>query len=119
MGSPYRVNRVRESLLREFSDIVKGLKDPRVCLVTVVDAEVSPDLRHAKMFVSTVGSKEEQEAATQALQRAQGFIRREVARRLTLRYAPEVTVVYDHTSERAAALTALINSLSQPGDGGP
>ena len=118
MGSPYRVNRVRESLLREFSEIVKQLKDPRVRLVTVVDAEVSPDLRYAKMFVSAIGSKSEQEEATEALRKAQGYIRREVARRLPLRFAPEITVVYDHTSEQAAKVMALINSLDVPADDG-
>jgi ribosome-binding factor A len=116
MGSPYRVNRVRESLLREFSDIVRQLKDPRVRLVTVVDAEISPDLRYAKMFVSAIGSAEEQEEAAAALCQAQGYIRREIAHRLPLRQAPEITVVYDHTSERAAKVSALINSLKIPKD---
>jgi len=63
MGSPYRINRVRELLLRELSDIVSQLKDPRIHLVTVVDTEVSRDMKYAKMFVSLMGSKEEQQEA--------------------------------------------------------
>lgn len=109
---------MRQSLLREFSDIVRKLKDPRVGCANVVDAEISPDLRYAKLFFSVLGSEEDKADATIALERAAGFIRRELAQRLQLRYAPEVTVVYDDTSERAARLTALIDTLGvSTGDG--
>jgi len=111
MASPYRINRIRELLLREFSDIVVHLKDPRIRLVTVVDTEISKDLRYAKMFVSVLGSKEEQREATAALENALGYIRREVARRIQLRHTPEIRVIYDDTTERAARVTALINHL--------
>ncbi len=117
MGSPYRVNRVQELLRRELSDIVQRLEDPRLRLVTVVDAEVSKDLRSAKMFVSALGGQAEQLAAIAALQRALGFIRREVARHLDLRDAPEIAVVYDDTSARAARVGALLNTLKTPADG--
>ena len=115
MATPHRVNRVRQSLRREFSDIVRKLKDPRVRCANVVDAEISPDLRYAKLFYSVLGSEEDKADATAALENAAGFIRREVAHRLQLRHAPEVVVVYDDTSERAARLTALIDSLSISG----
>ena len=117
MASPYRINRLRELLLRELSDIVAHLKDPRIRLVTVVDTEISKDLRYAKVFISVLGSQEEQEEATVALQHALGFIRREVARRVQLRYAPEIRIIYDDTTERAARITALLNSLDKAGDG--
>jgi ribosome-binding factor A len=113
MASTHRINRLRELLLREFSDIVAQLKDPRVRMVTVVDAEVSKDLRYATMFVSILGTESEQQAATAALENALGFIRREVAQRVKLRYVPELRVAYDPTVERAARLTALINSLGK------
>ena len=116
MASPHRVNRVREMLLRELSDIVMQLKDPRIRLVTVMDTEVSQDIRYAKMFVSVIGDKEEQREAMDALQRALGFIRREVARRVPLRYTPELRVVYDDTAEKAAHLTALFNHIDKTGD---
>ncbi|MFC1526524.1 30S ribosome-binding factor RbfA [Candidatus Latescibacterota bacterium] len=111
MATSHRVSRIRGALLREFSDIVQRLRDPRIRFVTVVDAEISSDLRHAKMFISVLGSEEEQTAATAALQKAAGYIRREVAHRIDLRYAPEVTVLYDDTSARAARLTSLIEGL--------
>ena len=115
MASPYRVNRVRQLLRRELSDIVMNLKDPRAELVTVVDTEVSKDLRHAKMFFSVIGSAAEQQEAQEALQHALGFIRKEVARRISLRYVPEFTVVYDDTAERAARINSLIDSV-KPGN---
>ncbi len=122
MATPHRVNRVRESLLREFSDIVRRLRDPRVRFATVVDAEVSRDLRHARMLVSVLGSEDEKIAATEALQNATGFIRRELAQRMHLRYVPEISVEYDDTSERAARITGLLDSLdipTEPADQGP
>ena len=109
MATTHRVGRVRELLLRELSDIVRRLKDPRVRFVTVVDAEVSKDLRYAKMFISVIGSQEDREEATDALNHARGYIRREVAKRLSMRYAPEIAVAYDDTAERASQLTSLID----------
>ena len=116
MASSYRVDRVRELLLREFSDIVMHLKDPRVGMVTVMDVELSRDLRYAKMFVSVVGGPEEREQAVLGLQNALGYIRREIGRRVRLRHVPEITVVYDDTPERAVRLIRLIDSLSDGGD---
>jgi len=116
MASSYRVNRIRELLLRELSDIVAHLKDPRVRLVTVVDTQVSKDMRYAKMFVSLIGTPEEQREATAALENAMGYIRREIAQRVRLRYVPEIRVIYDNTLERAARITALIDSISENED---
>ena len=119
MGSSHRVNRVRELLHREFSDIVRNLKDPRIRLATVVDAEVSPDLKQAKLFVSVLGSEEEKTEAVVALENALGHIRREVAGRITMRHVPEISVAYDDTSERAARLTeAIERAVSTRGSAG-
>ena len=108
MGSSHRVSRVRESLHREFSDIVRNLQDPRIRLVTVADAEVSPDLKHARMFVTVLGSEDEKVQAISALENALGHIRHEIAGRISMRQAPEISLAYDETSERAARLTTLI-----------
>lgn len=117
MGSPYRMNRVQELLRRELSEIVQHLEDPRLRLVTVVDAEISRDLRCARIFVSALGGPDEQRAAMAALQQALGFIRREVARRIALRQVPQIAVVYDDTAERAARVGALLNTFKATGDG--
>ena len=117
MGGSYRVNRVRELLVREMSDIIRNLKDPRIRFVTVVDAEITRDLRYAKVFVSVLGDEGEKEQAMEGLGKALGYIRRQVGQRISLRVTPEIKVVYDQTTERAARLTALIDSLDVDGDG--
>ena len=114
MGSRYRVNRVRELLHRELSDIVQCLKDPRTRMVTVVDTEITRDLRHAKMYVSLFGTDEEQEDAMRGLSRALGFIRREVSRRVRLKYTPEIQVIYDDTAERASRIAAMVDGFEKP-----
>jgi ribosome-binding factor A len=109
MATHHRVDRVRELLLREVGDIVQRLEDPRVRLVTVVDTEVTRDLRQATIYVSLIGSPEEQRQAIEGLTHALGYIRREVGQRIALRHVPELRVVYDHTTERASRVSALID----------
>lgn len=117
MARSHRVQRLRLQLLREAGDIVRALRDPRLGFVTVMDVEVSSeDLGHATLFVSVLGEAEEQEEALAAMESALGFIRRELARRLTIRHVPELSVRYDDTSERAARVSAIIDRLPA-GDG--
>ena len=109
----HRVNRVREMLLRELSDIVRRLRDPRVGFVTVVDVELSNDLHYATMFVSVLGDHQAKCDAVAGLESALGHIRRQIAQRLTMRQVPEISVQYDDTSERAARVSALIDSIQR------
>ena len=113
MASTHRVNRFRQLLLRELSDIISRLKDPRLGMVTVVDTEVTRDLNYATAYVSVIGDEEAQQQSMKALESALGFVRREVAQRISLRTAPEIRFVYDETIERAARVTALIDSLGE------
>lgn len=105
----YRASRLRQLLLRELSDIVQRLRDPRVGFVTIMDVEVSRDLHYATMFVSVLGDERAKRDAVAGLESALGYIRREIAQRLTIRQAPEIAVRYDDTSERAARVSALID----------
>ncbi len=111
MASPQRISRVRGQLLRELTDIVERMKDPRLQLVQIVDVELSADLSYATIFVSTLGNADDKEQVLQGMHRGLGFIRREIAQRMRLRYAPQLRVAYDDTTERAARLTALIDGL--------
>jgi ribosome-binding factor A len=113
MASTHRVNRVQALLLRELTDIIGRLKDPRVGMVTVVETKVTRDLMYATVYVSVLGSEKEQQQTMDALVSAQGFVRREVGQRIKLRSVPEIKFVYDETIERAAHLTALIDSLAK------
>ena len=114
MAGPQRVARVGEQLQRELGDIVQGLRDPRVGFVTVMDVQLSKDLYYATMYISVLGDDTAQAEAVAGLQSAMGYIRREVAQRMRLRQAPEIAVRYDDTSERAARVSALIDSLETP-----
>jgi ribosome-binding factor A len=116
MASAHRVGRVRQMLRRELSDIVGRMQDPRVRMVTVVDAEVTKDLKSATMYVSVIGDERERQEALAALESALGHIRYQVAQRVQLRQVPEIRVEYDATPARAARVTALLNSLHKDTD---
>jgi ribosome-binding factor A len=96
----------------ELADIAaRSVKDPRVHaagLVTFTRVELTPDLRAAKVYVSFTGSVEEGAAAVQGLTRAVGFVRGELARRLSLRRAPELRFFHDRTAEHVARIDALL-----------
>ena len=108
----YRLDKVREMLLRELTDIVPRLRDPRIGFVTIMDVEVTRDMRRATMYISVVGDDDAKQEATEALEKALGYIRREIAKRIPLRHVPEFAVVYDDTSERAARVTSLLERVA-------
>ncbi|NDD31336.1 MAG: 30S ribosome-binding factor RbfA, partial [Proteobacteria bacterium] len=89
MGS-HRLDRVRNLLRQVTSQIIPQVKDPRVGFVTVTDVEVSPDLRHARVYVSVMGEAQEREDAIAGLNSARGFIRREVTSQISLRHIPDM-----------------------------
>src|SRR3712207_2556399 len=100
-----RQRRVQEMLVQEISDIVRRqVKDPRIGFVTITDAEVSPDLRNARVFVSALGSEEEKAAALAGLRSAAGFIRSEFGRRASLRFSPVIEFRPDASLERGARI---------------
>ena len=112
MASAHRVNRVRELLMRETTDIIRRLKDPRIRFVTVVDTELSKDLGFAKVYVNVLGDdEEEQKQVFEALKKSEGFIRRQLAQRMPLRYIPEIKLEYDYTAQRAARIETLLNEI--------
>jgi ribosome-binding factor A len=98
-------------LRRELSEIIQHLEDPRVVMLTVVDVELSRDLKTARVFVSALGDPDQQQAALVGLKQALGFVRREVAKRVSMRQVPEFVLAYDHTTERAARVGALLNQV--------
>ena len=99
---------------RELSDLLRReLRDPRVGMVTLTAGDGSPDLSHAKVFF-TILEKEKQSETTQALQRAAGFLRSQLAHRMMLYTTPELRFVYDESIERGAHLPRLIVSVVRP-----
>lgn len=106
--STHRMDRVRNLLRQATSQIIGRVKDPRVGFVTVTDTEVSPDLRHARIYVSILGSEEERSEALHGLNSARGFVRRELHKEISLRHIPEVSFFLDPTLDRAMRVTTLL-----------
>lgn len=91
--------------------MLRDLKDPRVGFATVMDVRTSPDLRHAKVFVSVLGTEEEKQLTLVALVGARGFIRACVGEKVTLKYLPELHFELDRTLEHAARIEEILDSL--------
>lgn len=105
-----RMRRVDEAVRQVLSDAVtQHLKDPRIGFVTVTAVKTSPDLRHARVYVSVLGDPDEKEASLQGLTSAHGFLQRQVATELRLKHTPTLDFELDETAERASRLTELID----------
>ena len=114
MGNPHRQEKLGELIAAELSDLLRTrVKDPRVGFASITRVEVSNDLRHAKVHVSVMGSEEERADTMRGLRNATGFLRHELASRLTLRYMPELVFKLDTSIEEGARILALINQVEQ------
>ena len=106
----HRDDRVGEELKKEISDILTNeVKDPDLGFVSVVLVDVSRDLRVAKVYYSVMGSDAEIEKTKAAMKRLAGFVRHEVAGRLSLRYTPELVFVYDNSIEHGIRISRILN----------
>lgn len=114
MPNTYRQEKLGELITVELSDLMRTrLKDPRVGFTSITRVEVSGDYRHAKVYVSVMGTPEEQAETMKGLQHATSFLRHELAGRLTLRYMPEIAFKLDHSLEKGAQILALIQQVEQ------
>lgn len=115
-----RTSRVNDLLREELSDLIqREVKDPRVALglTTIIDVEVSPDLRHATVFVSHLGDEAERDEVLKGLQRAAHFLQTELMHRLDMRRVPELSFRFDPSIERGARLATLIHEINpDPGE---
>ncbi|HEX6798338.1 MAG TPA: 30S ribosome-binding factor RbfA [Ktedonobacterales bacterium] len=112
MAKRWRQDQLGEVIAQELSDLIRTrLKDPRVGFASITDVEVSHDIRHAKVFVSVMGSDQEQHATLAALEHANGFLRHELAQRLTIRHTPELIFRLDTSIERGTHVLSLINQV--------
>lgn len=107
--------RVNTEVQRELSSIIRsGIKDPRVAPWTsVVAAEVAPDLKTCKAYISVLGDEEEQKNTIEGLRSAEGFIRRELARTLNMRNAPEIHFVLDQSIEYGVNMSKKIEEVTK------
>ncbi len=110
-----RVERVAQMMQRELGTMIQTeLKDPRIGFASVTRVEVSRDLSVAKVFISVLGSEDSAEATMEGLERAGGFLRGEVGRRLKLRHAPELDFRLDQSIQESLALQRIMHDLNHP-----
>jgi ribosome-binding factor A len=104
-----RMRRVDEAVREVLSDaIAKGLKDPRVGFVTVTEVKTSPDLRHARVYVSVLGDAPVRSASLEGLRSAHGFLQSTIASQLSLKRTPTLTFHYDESVDRGMRISELI-----------
>jgi|SRR5690349_13464223 len=109
MPNPHRQEKLGELFAAELSDLLRTrVKDPRVGFASITHVEVSGDYRHAKIYVSVLGSEEERIETIKALKHATGFLRHELAGRVVLRYMPELVFKLDTSIEQGSRILELI-----------
>ena len=111
-----RTDRLDELLREEISAVIqRDVDDPRVGFVTITDVEVAPDLRHAKVWVSVIGSEQERRDTLRALNRAMPFVRQRLGK-LRLKRIPELHVKLDTTAERGTRVLRILDDLESGRD---
>jgi ribosome-binding factor A len=114
----FRPERLAEAIKKEISELLRDeLKDPRIGFVSITSVEVSKDLRYANVFASVFGDPAVQSASIEALQKAHGFIRGELGKRIRLRYTPEITFKLDHSISNGTRIIALMEEIKEKGGG--
>jgi ribosome-binding factor A len=106
------MRRVNESVRVVVAEAVKGLKDPRIGMVTVTGVRVNPDLGEAIVFVSVLGSEKKRRATLAGLRSARGVLQAHINDELSLRRTPLLTFEYDDSVERGVRMSALIDRLA-------
>lgn len=112
-----RIDRVDELLRQEIGQILaKEVQDPHVGFATVTDVETTPDLRHARVWVSVIGDADRRAETLAALERAMGYVRHELGTRLRLRRIPALHVALDDSAERGTRMLRILEELEQGHD---
>ena len=107
-----RSEKVADLIQKEVSQmLVKSIKDPRIGFVTITKVTVSEDCRFAKVYFSVAGTAAERENSGKGLDSAKGYVRKELGRRLRLRYTPEIVFQFDPSIEYAIYMEELIQSI--------
>ena len=108
----FKNGRISEDIKREICAIMRELKDPRISgMITIVRTELSGDMSHCKVFVSSFDGFEKSKEACAGLTSAQGIIRREIANRLHMRKAPELKFIADNSIEHSAEINKILEDI--------
>ncbi|MDW2797374.1 30S ribosome-binding factor RbfA [Clostridium boliviensis] len=107
--------RINMEVQKELSQIIRQeIKDPRIHpMTTVVSVEVTPDLKFCKAYISILGDEEAGKATIEGLKSAEGYIRRELARRVNLRNTPEIKFILDQSIEYGVNMSRLIDEVTK------
>ncbi len=115
-----RVDRVAELVRAQLgSAILSHLRDPRVGFVTVTRVELSADLHYAKVFCSVIGDPTKRRETHEALNHARGFLQRELARELNLRYTPHLDFYLDESLDHSLEIGGLLNEIHKEEEKSP
>ena len=114
-----RMRRVDEAMREVLSDaITSEIKDPRVGFITVTAVETSPDLRHARVFVSVLGEEKVRRRSLAGLESAHGYLQRRVAGELRLKNTPTLQFLYDHSADRGLRIAEILDEEGGRGEAG-
>src|SRR4029453_6450911 len=111
-----RMRRVNEAVREVVSEGVGELKDPRIGFVTVTGVETSPDLRHARVFVSVLGSEAKRKRTLDGLAAAHGVLQARLARELRMKRTPQLAFEYDRSVAEGVRMSKLIDELAPDGE---
>jgi ribosome-binding factor A len=110
MSSEARNRKIAEAIQRELSEVIRlDMRDPRVSMLTLTDVELARDNSHAKVFFTSMGNDAQVESCRHGLQSAAGFLRSQLAHRLTIRTVPQLHFEVDKSIERGVRLSKLID----------
>lgn len=113
-GSSHRLPRVAELIRMAISEILPGLRDPRIGLATITEVKLSADLKHARVYVSVLGDEEARKKTLSGLTSAAPRIRHQIAERIRLKNTPELVFTYDSSIEYGARIEELIQKTKEP-----
>jgi len=118
MATYKRALRVAEQIMEEMADIIRReMGDPRISLVTLTGVELSDDLKHAKVFFVEMGQETCREETKAALEHASGFFKRELGKRLSIRYIPDLIFIADRSFSYGTRIEKLIREIHEREDG--
>jgi ribosome-binding factor A len=109
-----RADRIADLILKELAEVLlRRVKDPRLAGITLTNVEVSPDLRHAKVYYSLLGDNEKRIEAAVGLESARGFVKRELGKGLHLRRIPDISFCFDASLEHGSNIDRLLAELKE------
>ena len=110
-----RTKRVAERILEELADMSERgeIKDPRVDFVTFTEVDLSRNLRHAKIYFSTLGDDKKIKDTTDGLNSAKGYIRSALAQKIRIKYMPEIEFIFDDTVRSSARISKLLHDIHE------